>query len=390
MPEAKKITELPVLSSVQAADILPIVPNGGGQTSQCTAAQVAAVGGGPPGANTVSTDKLQNGAVTVTKLGFSGPDLLCTRAAVGAGPGDTEFACTPWARGLLSKQNAAEGFTYVGATPTFSGPVTVPRGEPSAPTYRFENSLQTGFFCIDNSVAVSCGGQYKYLFSEVGNIYSVPAGGTELLPALPVRCFAVFTTATGAQTFTLNRARSVGELLGYTDFVVNGDLSGPCIYNRSTAPTAAQSLAAALSARGLTYVSHGSQQSDGRSNYTSPGDNDLITLDANGQFAGYIAANTANATWVGNLTYSTSAGTSTLLRQENVSSITPSGTQEYTLNFWTAMPDTNYAVLGAAQTTQPTYMRVLLKTTTSCRVQFTGTLSTNPAAPDILHVAIVR
>ena len=384
MPEARKISELPTLTSVGPNDIVPIVDAALTQTSKVEAYKIAQLGGGPPGTNTVSTDKLQNGAVTVPKLGFSGPNLLTTRVAAGAGAGDTEFACTAWARGLLAKPNAGEAYTYVGANPTFSGPVFVPYGSAGAPSYSFTESPTTGLFAIDDSVAVSCGGVLRYLFSQAGNMYSVPAGGTELVPALPIRCFAVFTNAIGASTFTLNRARTIGELLGYKDFVAEGDTSGPCIWNSTTAPTAEQSLAAALTARGLIYVAHGAAQYDNRTNYTTPGDNHLIQLDANGAFVGYVRA--SNKTWVGSLTYQTPGSASILVRNENISSVTPAGGGVYTLNFWAPLPDTNYAVFGSAQSTNTLSFKVVSKTASSCVVQFIGTA----VAGDVLTAIVVR
>ena len=133
MPDSIKISALPILSSVRAGDILPVVDENITQTSRCTAAQIAAIGGGPPGDGTVTTAKIVNGAVTAAKTSFSATDKILGRASSGAGNGE-EITCTSWARGLLACISNSAALTYLSnlvtfasatftGTSTFSGPI---------------------------------------------------------------------------------------------------------------------------------------------------------------------------------------------------------------------------------------------------------------------------
>jgi hypothetical protein len=129
MADPVKISDLPALSSVQPNDILPVVDSALTQTSKCTASQIAAIGGGPPGDNTVTTAKIVSAAVTAAKHGFTAPDKLVSRILAGAGEG-VEIPCTSYARGLLSTADSAGALSYLGGlqsanNPTFTGTVTV-------------------------------------------------------------------------------------------------------------------------------------------------------------------------------------------------------------------------------------------------------------------------
>jgi hypothetical protein len=128
MADPVKISELPAITSVQPNDIIPIVDSGLTQTSKATAAQICAVGGGPPGDGTVTESKLGNGAVTAAKTGFTAPDKLISRTASGAGTG-VEIACTSYARGLLASADSAAALAHLNGlqssnSPTFTGTIT--------------------------------------------------------------------------------------------------------------------------------------------------------------------------------------------------------------------------------------------------------------------------
>lgn len=65
-------------------------------------------------------------------------------------------------------------------------------------------------------------------------------------------------------------------------------------------------------------------------------------------------------------------GTVTIGAAYNVTSITDNGTGDYTVNFTTAMPDSNFVVAGVssdAATGQPTTTVIISRTTTSVRIE---------------------
>jgi hypothetical protein len=89
-------------------------------------------------------------------------------------------------------------------------------------------------------------------------------------------------------------------------------------------------------------------------------------------------------------------GTVAIRASGNVSSITDNGVGDYTVNFTTAMPDTNYAVMASCGTTagggavNPSVTpRTQLLTTTSVRVVLNGASGSTPDL-DTVSVAIFR
>jgi hypothetical protein len=161
MADPVKISELPAISSVQANDIIPIVDAALTQTSKATAAQIAAIGGGPPGDGTVTEGKLANGAVTYPKIQNVVGDRVLGRTS-GASGVVQEIPCTSFARSLLAAAdgNAARGL--INDTPTFTGTVTANGnvvvtgtvtaagqvltgdGTATAPSYSFSGDTNTG------------------------------------------------------------------------------------------------------------------------------------------------------------------------------------------------------------------------------------------------------
>lgn len=230
MADPVKISDLPVASSVAAGDILPVVDNALTQTRRCTAAQIAAIGGGRPGDGMVVTASLANGAVTAPKTGFSGPNLIVSRTLTGAGEG-TEIPCTAYARGLLATSDSAGALSYLGGlqsatNPTFTGTVTVngaingtgvittstrfstPVGSASAPSYTFTGNTNTGLFSpgADN-VSIATGGaerlridgngftqtfRFGTFSAATGNGVVVNSSPAALLPAAAVRVWVNF------------------------------------------------------------------------------------------------------------------------------------------------------------------------------------------------------
>jgi len=211
MADPVKISELPSLSSVNPLDILPIVDAALTQTSKATAAQIAAIGGGPPGDNTVTTGKIVNGAVTAIKTGFSATDRIIARVQTGAGNGE-EIACTAFARSLLDDVDAAAARATLGALqsttdPTFSGTVTISGnavvtgsirnalGFQSTPSYTFTEDTDTGIFSPGaNNLSVATNGSERLRIDSAGAM-TTSLGTSGLYAASVVRAWARVDTS---------------------------------------------------------------------------------------------------------------------------------------------------------------------------------------------------
>lgn len=164
----------------------------------------------------------------------------------------------------------------------------------------------------------------------------------------------------------------------------------PVIHNTATARQGVEFKLKQIYA-GSTNYTFDTVSLDGRQNFTSCGDNDFLTIDANGAKTGDTPACTRN--WIGKVTFDTSGSASTVLRHSNVSSVV-GASGVYTIKFWLPMPTTDYLVFGGAHTSDQKYhvARVISRATTQCEVQFgygtTG--ATTFTNVDALWVAVVR
>lgn len=82
-------------------------------------------------------------------------------------------------------------------------------------------------------------------------------------------------------------------------------------------------------------------------------------------------------------------GTVAIRASGNVSSITDNGVGDYTVNFTTAMPDANYAVVTTASDTEPRTVHIQTRATSSVRIR-TGAGSWSVFDSPEAHVAIFR
>jgi hypothetical protein len=413
MPTSKKISELNEFTIVNPNDIVPIVDYTLTQTGKVTASKIAALGGGTPGTNTVSNPVIKTGGINASKLGFGSANKIAYSSASTSVDGVTAFSCletplTSYARTLIAAPDATAAWSLLSASPNFSGPISVPNGTAATPSYGFSGAFSTGLFCVDDSVAISSRGKLLYLFSNARDMYSLQPGAADnqLTPAIPVRAYSVFTQSAGAATVTLGRARDVGTFFGFSTYQnINGEWNGPNIWNgvpTGSTYTIAAALTAACTAKGVTYSSHQSSDADGRSNYTSPTNNSLIVLTAAGTSTPLSATGVPydvtpadQKSWVGTMTYTTSATAPQILSTRNVSSITARSGGGYVVNFSVPMPDANYGVIGHVRPTGGAggyygNITVITKSQTSCEVAFGNNTTIRSTAGDEYFVAVVR
>jgi hypothetical protein len=87
-------------------------------------------------------------------------------------------------------------------------------------------------------------------------------------------------------------------------------------------------------------------------------------------------------------------GTPAIRNSSNVSSITDNGTGDYTINFTTAMPDTNYAVVGSVRDTTTNGSGFMIKSSGTYSISavqiLTDRYSSGAFDSDIVAVAIFR
>ena len=229
-----KISELPAISSVQPNDILPVVDAALTQTSKCTASQIAAIGGGPPGDGTVTTGKIASGAVTYPKIQNVTGDRVLGKTSGASGTVE-EIPCTSFARTLLAAANGDAARALINDTPTFTGTVTVngttnlngnvvvsggqarvPDGTAAAPSYSFSDNTNTGISSLQqNTVGVITGGAERLRVEANGDISAVIAPGSALVPFSGVRAWLQFNMITGQIGGSRNISSAVRTQQGY-------------------------------------------------------------------------------------------------------------------------------------------------------------------------------
>lgn len=389
MPEAKKISELPLLSSVQPNDILPIVDEGLTQTSHCKASQIAELGGGPPGDNTVETQHLKDGVVTAAKTYFTGPDKLFSRTATGAGQG-AEIACTPYARGLLATADSSGALLYLGGLqstndPTFTGQVKLADGTALAPSLTNIGNLDTGlFFPNPNAVAFTTDGYESFRVAEDGSQYSNIPGEAALRPLYPQYVARAWLHANPSQSgtaYTIINQHTIAQRYRGTW----GSLADlPATRDKIIALEAATT--------GWTASFPADQRgTEGRTNYTTPGDNFHYYWDTATSTWKTMAA--SGQTWIGRVTLTPPADGRQIIGAGNIGSFTyGAAAGVFDVTFQQPMPDANYAVVASASSsaiTNGAVIRILSPTTTGFRIT-AANLSGTGYSPGWLSVVVFR
>lgn len=393
MPEAKKISELPVLSSVQPNDIIPIVDSGLAATHRCTASQIAAVGGGPPGANTVNNTHLQEGAVTASKTQFTSPDKLFSRTAGGAGSG-VEIVCTGYARGLLAAANGSDARAYLDAlqstnSPIFTGQVQVAKGSVAVPSIVPSTALDTGLFFPEEGVlSVASTNIELFRMGNDGLLLSPISGVAGLRPNAGARAWVKFngSAAAGTSYSIVANQLAVARRYGRTTHVIG--------HTQETEDY----MAAEETARGLTLVLptaptfndfYGkgtfpayNRGTETRANYTTPGDNHHW-IRVGGQWQ---LRSATLGQWIGTLTVTTPPSASPVREAIGISGITRISPGIYTVLFEDPMPDNDYCVVATASI-RDTF--VTNQTNNSFRVSCLNS-SNSAADPSTVFCAVFR
>lgn len=343
MPYSVKISELPVRQTALPDDIVPVVDAAETQTSTVTAAMIAAIGGGPPADSSVTTVKLANGAVTYPKIQNVTADRILGRATAGAGVVE-EIACTPLARTVLAATTSAAMCSAMGALAstvdaTFSGPIKLADGTRDAPSLTNTGDTDTGlFFPLDNALGFSTDGYERFRIGSDGTQYSNFPGtlvSTELRPQFVCRAWVNFNGSAGSTT-VINSQHTIAARYGRTGSLLND------ANTRAKIRSMEQGFGNTLSDANI-----GTLGTEGRNNYTSPGDNYHWAWNSSDTNSGqWVQVPASGTTWIGNITF-TSASNVFIRNSGNVSSLTDVDVGNYVINFVAPMPDNQYAVVGS-------------------------------------------
>lgn len=387
MPDSVKISELAPRTAL-ADDVLPAVDGTLSATIRVSAASIAAIGGGPPGDNTVTTAKLANNSVTLPKIQQIAARKVLGNSTASAG-NVTEIAATDFGLSMLNAANSTAGRALLNDSSSFTGQATFADGTAAAPSIANTGDLNCGIFFPDaDTVGIATEGTLRFYIDAEGTQYSHIAGQpASIRPQFACRAWAAFQGTGTTGTITINNQGTIAARYGVTNSIWN---DGGNTRDR---------MEVLENARGLTLKDTnsawqvGSVAADGRSNYTTPGDNVHYYWDPT--FAGGSWRTTAatGKNWVGTITLrsSNASASQPVLSSAGISSIINSGTGNFTVNFLTAMPDANYAVLVSSRR-QTTWAnggdQVTSRTTTS--VVITHVENSVNAITDYVAVAVFR
>lgn len=391
MPDAVKVSELPFRAAV-TTDLLPAIDQNFGQTVRLRAQDIAALGGGPPGDNTVATAKLVNGAVTYPKIQNVAQDSILGRSSSGAGVVE-EIACTPFARTVLAAATSAQAVTALGALastvdPTFTGAVKLPDGTEGAPSLTNTNNQDCGiFFPYESTIGISTNGYERFRIGSDGTQYAnYPGTGIsrQLRPHFLVRAYVLFN-GTGAGSTIIKNQHTIAERYVGVWGSIRNDAASIAKIKALEDPTGS----------GPTYISAtGTSGTEDRDTWTTPNDNGHYYWNG----SQWEFEKPAQGFWIGNITLTNRANVG-VLNSGNIASVAQAAAGVYDITFVSPMPDVNYTVIAMpvqsdGVATNPHVARVVSKTTTGFRVTSTimngGSAAHAVVNVDQFSVVVVR
>lgn len=360
MPDSVKISDLTPRSAA-SDDVLPAVDGTFNSTVRVTAASIAAIGGGPPGDGTVSTVKLANNAVTLAKIQqLSAYRLIANNTNATATPQDVTF--TPYGMSLLQAANSTAVRQLINDSNTFTGEVLFDDGSEGNPSINNKNitdpaspaaPIGTGIYWPSRtSLGITTEGQLRFMVDGDGQQYSTIDEQSSVMRAqFACRAWVAFNGSTATTTIIRSQstiARRYGRdsslfLDGWTDTSGGAKTAGTPTGTTTTEVARLEDVN-----NGNTVVFMGATAADGRTNYTSPGDN------YHWRYTGSAWTKLQPATgynWIGELRFKPKNNAAFgILAQGGVSSVAlTANTGEYVINFREAMPDANYAVVTGSK-----------------------------------------
>jgi hypothetical protein len=386
MPTSVKISQLPIRAQVFNNDRVPVVDSAETQTSTVTAAQIAALGGGPPADLSVTTAKLADRSVTYPKIQNVSADTLLGRASPLPGVVE-EITCTPFMRSVLASPDSLSAANAIGALastvdPIFTGAVKLPDGTAGAPSLTNTGDLDTGlFFPADNTIGLSTDGYERFRIGEDGTLYANFPGtslSTELKSAFFVRAWMSFN-GSGSGTFTIanqhticQRYRGVWGSLANTP-----NTRAKIIYEEG------------LRGNTLTEANISSVGTENRLNYTTCGDNTHFYWSTNDPQSGqWLTMNACSSQWIGRITATPNTPV-TIQDSGGFATLARGSVGFYTLTFLTPMPDANYAAIATTGWAQQ-ICACLNKTAAGFAVQVRNRSDGALSDSSLINVVVVR
>lgn len=398
MPESVKISELPPRNAA-SDDVIPAVDGTFNSTVRVTASSIAQLGGGPPAANSVTTDKIANNAVTLAKLQTIGAKKLLGNATDSTGAVG-EVPATSYGLNILNGESYAAIRLLLDTSTVFTGQIKFGDGTEAAPSIASNSSPSSGvYFPERGAVGISTDAKLRFFVDSEGTQNSCIAGTTTMRAQYSCRAWVAFNGANTAGTLTINNQATIAARYGVAGTLWNQGANSETYAYMETVENG----------RNLSLKNSGgtwqiaSAAADGRTNYSTPADNNHYYRSSGNWVS---TGKPAPSPWIGSITlrYVPPAGVSAIGQlvygSAGVSSVTSTAAGLFTVNFLETMPvgpdgtNQGYAVLLSSQ--RDTYSsggdRIISRTSSSVTVahgENAGTAQTN-AVTDLMCVAVFR